>query len=90
MKQRDISIDILKFIAALAITNSHMELLYGKYSARRHRRCHRRRAFLLRFGIHALSGKNGKIRQLVQTESQPNLPYRFCLGGHERAVFQPT
>lgn len=33
MKQRDISIDILKFIAALAITNSHMELLYGKYSA---------------------------------------------------------
>ena len=33
MKQRDISIDILKFIAALVITNSHMELLYGKYSA---------------------------------------------------------
>lgn len=33
MKQRDISIDILKFIAVLAITNSHMELLYGKYSA---------------------------------------------------------
>ena len=33
MKQRDTSIDILKFIAVLAITNSHMELLYGKYSA---------------------------------------------------------
>lgn len=33
MKQRDISIDILKFIAALIITNSHMELLYGKYGA---------------------------------------------------------
>ena len=33
MKQRDISIDILKFIAAIMITNSHMELLYGKYSA---------------------------------------------------------
>lgn len=32
MKQRDISIDIMKFIAVLAITNSHMELLYGKYS----------------------------------------------------------
>jgi peptidoglycan/LPS O-acetylase OafA/YrhL len=31
MKERDISIDILKFIAALLITNSHMELLYGKY-----------------------------------------------------------
>ena len=32
VKQRDISIDILKFIAALLITNSHMEILYGKYS----------------------------------------------------------
>lgn len=32
MKQRDISIDILKFIAAIIITNSHMELLYGEYS----------------------------------------------------------
>lgn len=32
MKERDISIDILKCIAALLITNSHMELLYGKYS----------------------------------------------------------
>lgn len=31
-KSRDISIDILKFIAAISITNSHMELLYGKYS----------------------------------------------------------
>ena len=31
-KQRDISIDILKFFAVLLITNSHMELLYGKYS----------------------------------------------------------
>ena len=32
MRQRDISIDIMKFIAVFAITNSHMELLYGKYS----------------------------------------------------------
>ena len=32
MKQRDLSIDILKFIAVIAITNSHMELLYGKYN----------------------------------------------------------
>lgn len=32
MKQRDLSIDILKFLAVIAITNSHMELLYGKYS----------------------------------------------------------
>lgn len=32
MKERDISVDILKFIAALLITNSHMGLLYGKYS----------------------------------------------------------
>lgn len=30
--KRDISIDILKFFAVLLITNSHMELLYGKYS----------------------------------------------------------
>ena len=29
--QRDISIDILKFFAVLLITNSHMDLLYGKY-----------------------------------------------------------
>ena len=28
----DLSIDILKFIAVIAITNSHMELLYGKYN----------------------------------------------------------
>ena len=32
MRQRDISIDIMKFFAVLAITNSHMELLYGDYS----------------------------------------------------------
>ena len=28
---RDTSIDILKCIAAIIITNSHMDLLYGKY-----------------------------------------------------------
>jgi len=33
MKHRNTSIDILKFIAVLAVTNSHMELLYGKYGA---------------------------------------------------------
>lgn len=32
MRQRDISIDILKFLAVLAIANSHMGVLYGKYS----------------------------------------------------------
>lgn len=32
MKDRNIGIDILKFLAVLLITNSHMELLYGKYS----------------------------------------------------------
>lgn len=32
MKNRNASIDILKCIAAILITNSHMELLYGKYS----------------------------------------------------------
>lgn len=32
MNQRNISIDILKCIAAIMITNSHMELLYGEYS----------------------------------------------------------
>lgn len=31
--KRDISIDILKFFAVLLITNGHMKLLYGKYSA---------------------------------------------------------
>lgn len=33
MKNRIYSIDILKFLAAILITNSHMELLYGEYSA---------------------------------------------------------
>lgn len=32
MKERNIGIDILKFFAALLITNSHMELVYGNYS----------------------------------------------------------
>ena len=32
MKERNVSIDILKFLAAFLITNSHMSLLYGKYS----------------------------------------------------------
>ena len=31
MKKRNIGIDILKFFAALLITNSHMGMLYGKY-----------------------------------------------------------
>ncbi len=30
--KRDISIDLIKFLAALLITNSHMGLLYGKYN----------------------------------------------------------
>ena len=29
MKQRDLSIDILKFIACIAITNSHYDEVYG-------------------------------------------------------------
>lgn len=33
MRQRNIGIDILKFIAIFMITNSHMGLLYGKYAA---------------------------------------------------------
>lgn len=32
MKERNISIDLLKCFAALLITNSHMELLYGDFS----------------------------------------------------------
>lgn len=32
MKERNISIDILKCIAAILITNSHMDSLYGQYS----------------------------------------------------------
>lgn len=31
MRERNIGIDILKFFAALLITNSHMGMLYGKY-----------------------------------------------------------
>ncbi len=31
-KERNIGIDFLKFFAVLFVTNSHMELLYGKYS----------------------------------------------------------
>lgn len=33
MKQRDISVDIMKCLAVFAITNSHMDLLYGKYAS---------------------------------------------------------
>ncbi len=32
MPKRDFSVDVLKFLAALLITNSHMEILYGEYS----------------------------------------------------------
>lgn len=32
MRERDISIDLLKCVAAIIITNSHMELLYGDYA----------------------------------------------------------
>lgn len=32
MQKRDFSIDVLKFLAAILITNSHMDLLYGDYS----------------------------------------------------------
>ena len=31
MKERNVSIDILKCLAAILITNSHMDMLYGKY-----------------------------------------------------------
>lgn len=33
MKSKNVSIDILKCTAVLLITNSHMEVIYGKYSA---------------------------------------------------------
>ncbi len=33
MRQRNVSIDILKCLAAILITNSHMGMLYGKYNA---------------------------------------------------------
>lgn len=32
-KYRDISIDILKFIAVMFVINSHMDVQYGQYSA---------------------------------------------------------
>ncbi len=31
-KKRDVSLDVLKFIATIMITNSHMGVMYGKYS----------------------------------------------------------
>lgn len=31
-KERNIGIDVLKFLAVILIANSHMELAYGKYS----------------------------------------------------------
>ena len=33
IKERNVGIDVLKFLAIILITNSHMELLYGKYNA---------------------------------------------------------
>ena len=32
-KKRDASMDIMKCLAVLLVMNSHMDLLYGKYSA---------------------------------------------------------
>ncbi len=32
MKERNLGIDVLKFLAVLLITNSHMDVLYGKYA----------------------------------------------------------
>jgi len=32
MKERKVSIDILKCLAAILITNSHMQMLYPKFS----------------------------------------------------------
>lgn len=33
IKNRDVSIDIMKCLAVILVMNSHMDLLYGKYSA---------------------------------------------------------
>ena len=33
VRNRDISIDIMKCLAVILVMNSHMDLLYGKYSA---------------------------------------------------------
>ena len=33
IKNRDASIDIMKCLAVILVMNSHMDLLYGKYSA---------------------------------------------------------
>ncbi|UKK50375.1 hypothetical protein L6472_10120 [Prevotella sp. E13-17] len=32
VKERNLSIELLKFIAVIIVANSHMELLYGDYS----------------------------------------------------------
>ena len=32
VKNRDVSIDIMKCLAVILVMNSHMDLLYGKYS----------------------------------------------------------
>lgn len=32
-KKRDVSIDIMKCLAVILVMNSHMDLLYGKFSA---------------------------------------------------------
>ena len=32
MKERNLSIELFKFLAVVLVINSHMELLYGKYS----------------------------------------------------------
>lgn len=33
VKNRDVSIDIMKCLAVVLVMNSHMDLLYGKYAA---------------------------------------------------------
>lgn len=61
MRQRNISIDILKCIAAILITNSHMGPLYGKYSILATGGADWRRVILFLLRLYTFLRKNGKI-----------------------------
>lgn len=81
LKKRDDSIDILKCLAALIITNSHMEILYPPPfdtvgNGRRNRWC----VVFLLLGIYAVPRSADGLPELVQAKNKPNLPDRIHVG----------
>lgn len=80
MKSHNISIDILKFFAALLITNSHMELLYGKYSMLATGGSIGDVLFFFASGFTLFLGRMGRFDNWYKRRIKPYLSYCFCVG----------